>query len=150
MKLTSSAFPNGGQIPRKYTCQGGDVSPPFEIAGTPAGAKSLVLICEDPDVPTFIREDQLWVHWVLFNLSPNLRMIEEGRAPQGLVGRGTGGVEVYQGPCPPDREHRYYFRLYALDILLKLPRGSSKEEVESAMQGHVVAKAEYMGKYEKR
>ena len=102
---------------------------------------------QDPDVPPTIRKDELWVHWIIFNLPPTLRAIEEGSRPPGTVGKGTGNRTAYQGPCPPDREHRYFFTLYALDCLLSLPQGVVKEEVEKAMQGHILAKSELMGTY---
>lgn len=149
MKLTSIAFSHGGRIPKEFTIQGKDCNPPFEIEGVPKNAKSLVLICEDPDVPDEIREDNLWNHWILFNLSPNLRGIEMGKEPPGVVGKGTGGVVGYQGPAPPPgKEHRYFFKLFALDDKLNLSRGVSKEEVVQAMQGHILAQTELMGTYE--
>lgn len=150
MKLTSSAFKEGAEIPRLYTCQGKDFNPPLEIRDVPAHTKSLVLIMEDPDVPSSLREDQLWIHWVVFNLSPNLREIAERSSPPGVKGRNTGGRTGYMGPCPPDRRHRYFFKLYALNTLLSLTEGATREELLEAMEGHILAKAELMGTYEKR
>ena len=149
MRLTSPAFSHGGKIPRKYTCDGGDINPPLEISGTPLEAKSLVLIVEDPDVPLSLRADGLWVHWLVFDIGPRLREIVERSPPFATYGKGTTSLG-YQGPCPPDSEHRYFFKLYALDTLLKLPRGSSKKEVEDAMQGHILEKTELMGTYERK
>ncbi len=149
MQITSPAFLNGAKIPSKFTCEGKDTNPPLDFKDVPREAKSLCLIMEDPDVPHTIRKDGRWVHWILFNIPPTLRSIDEGSRPPGVLGKGTGNRTAYQGPCPPDRRHRYYFTLYALDTLLTLPQGSTKEEVEKAMQGHIVAKSELMGTYEK-
>lgn len=149
MKLTSSAFKQGDKIPSRYTCDGEDVSPPLEIADVPLQAKSLVLIMDDPDVPEFVRKEKMWDHWVLFNISPQVHKIEESSPPAGTRGRGTGGDLVYRGPAPPDREHRYFFKLYALDTLLSLKEGASKHEVEKAMTGHIIAQTELMGRYER-
>ncbi len=149
MKLSSSAFDQEGKIPSKYTCDGANVNPPLEIADVPAGAKSLVLIMDDPDVPKNLREDGMWDHWVVFNVPPSVREVREGEEPPGTHGTGTGGNEDYYGPCPPDREHRYFFKLYALDTELDLPAKASKAQVEEAMEGHILEKAELMGKYER-
>jgi Raf kinase inhibitor-like YbhB/YbcL family protein len=149
MKLSSSAFENGGKIPSKYTCDGKNINPPLCIEGVPQNAKSLVLIMDDPDVPEFVRKDRMWVHWIVFNMPAALKEIAENSAPLGIAGKGTGNQLIYQGPCPPDREHRYFFKLYALDILLSLSEGSTKQEVEKAMVGHTLASTELMGKYER-
>ncbi len=149
MKLISSAFQPGGRIPPKYTCDGPNVSPPLRIEGIPGGTKSLVLIMDDPDVPKSIRQDGMWDHWVVFDIPPDVQEIPEGQEPPGVAGKGTGGNTTYFGPCPPDREHRYFFKLYALDSFLKLPAGSSKAQVEKAMEGHILEKAELMGRYER-
>lgn len=146
LQLKSSAFEQGASIPSKYTCEGEDINPPFEIFDVPENAKSLVLLFFDPDVPTEFAADNLWVHWVLFNLSPSLQRIEEGKTPSGIVGMGTE-EEGYQGPCPPEEEHRYFFVLYALDSTLDLPSGSTKEQVENAMQGHIISQTSLMGVY---
>lgn len=150
MKLKSSAFSQGGKIPSVYTCEGKNLNPPLEIEGVPAAAKSLVLLMDDPDVPVAVRSDQMWDHWVVYNLSPKTRLIEEGKGAPGVMGKTTGGTMDYQGPCPPDREHRYFFKLFALDALLDLPKGVTKKEVLHAMQGHILATAELMGRYEKK
>jgi len=147
MKLASRAFKQGEKIPSIYTCDGKDINPPLEISGVPAGAKSLVLIMDDPDVPLFVRKDGLWVHWIVFNIPVETQEIRENEAPPGTAGTGTGGIHGYQGPCPPDREHRYFFKLYALDALLKLPQQVSKNQVEKAMEGHIMARTELMGLY---
>lgn len=150
MKLTSNAFEHGGKIPSKHTCDGENVSPPLSISDVPSGAKSLALIMDDPDVPKSVREDQMWDHWIVFNIPPDLKEIEEGEEPRGGVhGLGTNGNEEYFGPCPPDREHRYFLKLYALDAELDLPPRSSKKQVETAMEGHILERTELMGKYER-
>lgn len=150
MKLSSSAFSEGGSIPIKYTCQGENINPPLQIEGVPSLAKSLVLIMDDPDVPAYIRSDQMYDHWVVFNIPPSVRSIEENSTPQGLLGKSTNGKNEYVGPCPPDREHRYFFKLYALDTELSLKEGSSKQEVEKAMEGHLLAHTHLMGRYKKK
>lgn len=113
-------------------------------------AKSLVLIMDDPDVPSWVREDQMYDHWVLFNIAPTTIDFVENRPPLGIHGKNTSGENSYFGPCPPDREHRYFFKLYALDTMLALPGGVSKKEVEKAMQGHILAECQLMGRYEKK
>ena len=150
MKLTSSAFQNGGKIPSEYTCDGPNICPPLSLSAVPAEAKSLAIIMDDPDVPKSIRPDGMWDHWVVFNIPPGMREIEKGKEPEGTHGKGSGGNQDYYGPCPPDREHRYFFKLYALDAKLDLPAKSSKKQVETAMQGHTIAKAELMGRYERQ
>src|SRR3989344_5902265 len=120
MKLTSPAFENNSSIPAKYTCDGANINPPLAIADVPAAAKSLVLIMDDPDVPTTIRPDGTWDLWLVWNIDPAVDVINEGREPNGIIGLNTGGRAGYGGPCPPDREHRYFFKLYALDVALQL------------------------------
>src|SRR5262249_26956774 len=111
----------------------------------------LVLIMDDPDVPEYIRKDRMWVHWVLYDLDPHITGIEEGVLPKKVtLGKGTGGDIRYRGPCPPDREHRYFFKLYALDCMLNLERGAEKQEVEKAMEGHILAHAEFIGRYDRK
>lgn len=149
MKLTSSAFTEGGKIPSKYTCDGQDMNPELTISGVPAEAKTLVLIMDDPDVPASVRKEKMWDHWVIFNIPANTSKIPENTQPQGTPGKNTGGGLNYQGPCPPDREHRYFFKLYALDAELHLPKGASKQEVEKAMRPHIIAEAQLMGRYER-
>ena len=149
MQLTSTAFPNGGKIPSKYTCDAENVNPPLSITDIPPGAQSLVLIMDDPDVPKHLRADGIWDHWVVFDIAPSVTRIGENEEPQGTPGVGTGGNTTYHGPCPPDREHRYFFKLYALGVRLDLPAKSTKQAVEKAMQGQVLATAELMGRYER-
>ena len=149
MKLTSSAFEHEGKIPSKYTCDGDNINPPLAISDVPSEAKSFALIMDDPDVPKHLREDGMWDHWVVFNIPASLRDIKEGEEPAGTHGSGTSGNLDYFGPCPPDREHRYYFKLYALDTELDLQEKATKQQVEKAMEGHVLAEAELMGRYER-
>ena len=149
MKLSSPAFKDRSRIPALYTCEGDNINPPLEIKDVPPGPKSLVLIMDDPDVPRHLRPDGMYDHWILFNMLPSVRTIEENSAPVCNVGNNTAGHARYIGPCPPDREHRYFFKLYALDTMLKLPSGVTKKEVEKAMQGHILAEAGLLGLYEK-
>lgn len=149
MKLTSPAFVEGGIIPSLYTCEGKNINPTLEISGVPPQAKSLVLINDDPDVPKTLRPEGVYDHWVIFNMPPNTHKIAEHSTPPGIQGKSTNGKNQYVGPCPPDREHRYFFKLYALDTLLNLPAGATKKEVEHAMHGHIIAQCQLMGRYEK-
>lgn len=156
--LNTSAFGNGQSIPSKYTCDGDNVSPPLAIAGVPEGAKTLALIMDDPDVPKQLKPDGVFDHWTLFNLPAGRQAsltIEEGRTPEGaVVGANGAGKSAYTGPCPPAQyepsEHRYFFRLYALDAALDIPAGSSKSDVLAAMEGHIIGEAELMGRYKRK
>ncbi|MCP5469735.1 MAG: YbhB/YbcL family Raf kinase inhibitor-like protein [Chlamydiales bacterium] len=149
MKLSSSAFQHERSIPRIYTCQGKDINPPLDISGVPENAVSLVLIMDDPDVPKTLRPDGMFDHWVVFNIDPTLTHIEEDAQPFAIFGQNTYGENCYKGPCPPDREHRYFFKLYALDTNLSLKKGATKKEVETKMEGHILAQTELMGRYVK-
>lgn len=149
MQMTSPAFSEGGKIPSKFTCEGENINPELHLSGIPSSAKALVLIIDDPDVPAFVREDKMYDHWVVFNIPPSTTKIPENSQPSGIPGKNTGGGLTYVGPCPPDREHRYFFKLYALDEELNLSKGASKNEVEKAMQGHILAQTQLMGRYEK-
>jgi len=150
IKLTSSAFKDGEQIPRQYTCDGVNVSPPLEWSGVPKSAKTVAIIVEDPDAPS-----GTWVHWVVYNLpADNIGMVEnlpstENLKAGGLQGRNDFGNIGYGGPCPPSGTHRYLFRIYALDSDLALKAGATKAEVEKAMEGHIVAQGQLMGTYRK-
>jgi len=153
MKLTSPALPLNGKIPRKYTCDGDNISPPLNIENVPTTAKSLVLIMDDPDIPDSVKKKfniEVWVHWIVFNIPATITEIKEGQNPEGVLGKNTGGKKAYGGPCPPDREHRYFFKLYALDTKLNLPEGVTKRQVEEAMQGHILAQAELIGRYQRQ
>lgn len=149
MKISSPDFPQGGKIPSIYTCEGKNINPTLKITDVPPNAKALVLIMDDPDVPEFVRKDRMYVHWVVYNMPPTLAEIQKDSTPPGIVGKNTDGVQKYFGPCPPDREHRYFFKLYALDTALDLPPGATKKEVEAAMANCIVGQAELMGRYEK-
>ncbi|MEJ2587790.1 MAG: YbhB/YbcL family Raf kinase inhibitor-like protein [Deltaproteobacteria bacterium] len=149
MKLISYAFEHEGKIPSKYTCDGENINPPLRISEVPASAESLVLIMEDPDVPKHLREDGMWDHWVVFNMPTDITDIPEDSRPPGGLGVGTSGDMNYFGPCPPDREHRYFFKLYALDTELDLHEKPTKADVEAAMKGHVLEQTELMGRYER-
>ena len=150
MKLTSSAFNNSGRIPVKYTCDGENVSPPLTFEDIPENAASLVLIMDDPDVPTAVRPERNFDHWVLFNIPPETREIAEG-ASAGTPGVNGAGESAYTGPCPPPqyepKEHRYFFRLYALDTELSLSEGTTKAAVLEAIKSHILKEAELMGTY---
>jgi Raf kinase inhibitor-like YbhB/YbcL family protein len=151
MRIFSSAFREGDLIPPKYTCDGEDVSPPLEWEGVPGAAKSLALIVDDPDAPS-----GEFVHWLVFDIPTSENGVADGIGIAGpKVGGGTQGKNgfgetAYGGPCPPSGTHRYYFHLYALDATVGLPSGASRNEVESAMRSHIVAKAQLMGRYERQ
>jgi Raf kinase inhibitor-like YbhB/YbcL family protein len=141
--LRSKAFENNCEIPRKYTCEGVNVNPPLQIDGIPAKAKSLVLIVDDPDAP-----GGTWVHWVVWNIPPT-HQINEDEVP-GVQGINDFGVNLYGGPCPPSGTHNYHFRVYALNALLDLPEGSSRHDVELAMDNHIIGYGELVGVYHKK
>ena len=146
--LTSPAFAEGQAIAAVYTCEGRDVSPPLAWTDPPAGTKSFALISDDPDAP-----GKTWVHWVLYNLPPSVRALPEAVPPDRELADGTRqgmtdfGRIGYGGPCPPSGTHRYLFKLYALDVLLTLPPGATKPQLEEAMEGHLLAEAHLMGTY---
>ncbi len=149
MKLESTVFEENELIPSLYTCDGRDVIPPLTISGVPQEAKSLTLIVNDPDVPTSVRMEGEWDHWIVWNIPPLTTTIPEGQNPAGNTGLNTAGTKGYMGPCPPDREHRYFFLLYALDTVLTLPDNASKEELLKSMEGHIIEKTVLMGRYER-
>jgi Raf kinase inhibitor-like YbhB/YbcL family protein len=150
MEISSPSFKHGDFIPRKYTCDGDDVSPPLNWENVPDGTKSFALISDDPDAPM-----GTWVHWVLYNMPADLRSLPEGvpkikklenGSMQGITDFRRLG---YGGPCPPGGMHRYFFKLYALDTMLNLDTGASKVGVVKAMQGHILGQCELMGKYKR-
>ncbi len=145
MKITSSAFREKETIPPKYTCDGQDAIPPLKFEGVPEKAASLALIMDDPDAPM-----GTWDHWVVWNIPAKTTEIAEGKTPQGVVGKNSWGKNAWGGPCPPDRQHRYFFKLYALDTKLDLGANSKKSDVEKAMKGHVLAEAQLMGVYDRK
>ncbi len=145
--VSSTAFQEGGMIPRKYTCDDRDYSPQIGWTGIPAGAKSIALICDDPDAPA-----GTWVHWVVFNIPATVKELGEGVTA--LPAGARQGINdfrklPYGGPCPPGGTHRYFFKVYALDTLLTLKEGASKGELLRAMEGHVLAQGQLMGKYKR-
>ena len=142
MKITSSAFQEGGNIPSKFTCDGSDTSPPLQITGVPSEAKSLVLIADDPDAPS-----GLFTHWLVWNIPPQTNSISEGSAPKGVHGTNDFGKPDYKGPCPPPGTHRYSFKIYALDRELDLRDGAKRSQLDAAMKGHVVAQGVLVGRY---
>jgi Raf kinase inhibitor-like YbhB/YbcL family protein len=146
MKINSSAFQEGGTIPEKFSKNGQNVSPGLRIKEAPAEAKSLALIVDDPDAPV-----GLFTHWLVWNIDPKTTEIPEGSAPGGAVqGKNDFGETGYGGPQPPSGTHRYYFKIFALDRTLDLKPGAKRREVDAAMNGHVVAQGQLMGRYSKK
>ena len=146
MKLESPVFENNGNIPSKYTCDGENVNPPLEISEVPENAKSLVLIVDDPDAPM-----GTWVHWTVWNISSKTTEISENSVPEGAVeGMTDFGKPGYGGPCPPSGTHRYFFKLYALDATLDLDSSDKAKDIEKAMEGHILDKAELVGLYSRK
>lgn len=136
-----SIFENNEKIPAKYTADGDDINPGLEISGVPENARSLVLIMDDPDAPA-----GTWVHWVVYGIDPSTTSIKENSVP-GSLGINSWKKQSYGGPSPPSGTHRYFFKLYALDSELDLEEGASKEDVEKAMENHILDKAELIGLY---
>lgn len=151
LSLTSPAFAQGQPIPARFTCDGEDISPALNWGDPPAGTRSFVLILDDPDAPA-----GTWTHWVLFNIPADMRSLDEAvpaletLASGARHGKNSWGKLGYGGPCPPAGTHRYFFRLYALDVSLGLSPGAAKKDVQSAMQGHILAQGELMGTYARR
>lgn len=155
MNLTSSAFLPFSEIPKLYTCEGADQSPPLSWSGVPAEAKSLVLIIDDPDAPDPGNPKMIWVHWVLYNIPPSTTGLNSGASgadnlPLGTL-RGLNDAQQtgYHGPCPPVGRHRYFHKLYALDTMLPKLHQPTKTALEKAMQGHILAQCELVGTYKK-
>ncbi|MFZ2096478.1 MAG: YbhB/YbcL family Raf kinase inhibitor-like protein [Anaerolineales bacterium] len=143
IQLTSTAFKEGDTIPRIYTCDDQNVSPPLSWSGVPQGTISLVLIMDDPDAPSGTFD-----HWILFNLPPDLTGLSQDNHTVGMEGKNGFGRVGYGGPCPPrGSNHHYMFKIYALDASLALKTGSSKSQVEGAMRGHILAQGQMMGRY---
>jgi len=146
--ITSSAFTEGGMIPRQYTCDGEDISPPLAWTGVPEGTKSIALICDDPDAPV-----GTWVHWVLFNIPPSTRDLPASVPPKEALDNGAkhGTNDFrklgYGGPCPPGGTHRYYFKLYALDAEIPSEAGITKAQLLKEMEGHILAEGQLLGRY---
>ena len=150
LQITSSAFAEGQLIPKKYSCDGENVSPPLAWSGVPPEASTLALIADDPDAPA-----GTWTHWIVFNLPASATGLPEAVAATNKLENGAlQGTNSYRkvgygGPCPPGGTHRYYFRLYALDAPLTLSNGATAKDVQAAMQGHILATAELMGRYKR-
>ena len=154
MQLTSSAFTHEGRIPKKYTCESDDLSPPLQWGDAPAETKSFALIVDDPDAPDPAKPQRVYVHWVLYNIPANTTGLDENASRKNLPAGTITGVNDWDkaewgGPCPPIGRHRYFFKLYALDTILSGLSSPKKKDVESAMQGHILAQAELMGTYQK-
>jgi Raf kinase inhibitor-like YbhB/YbcL family protein len=152
LQLTSDAFVNGQSIPAKYTCIGKNISPALAWTEPPTGTQSFALIVDDPDAP-----GTTWVHWVLYNISPEMRSLQEDLPVTGknidpkaiFVGKNSSGAISYQGPCPPSGTHRYFFKFYALDTLISLLPGATKDQLLKAMEGHILAQTELVGTFSK-
>lgn len=151
IKITSLAFDEGGMIPPKYTCDGDDVSPPLKWTSVPEGAKSIALISDDPDAPV-----KTWVHWVIYNIPAGDTELAENVPPDKVLPNGArqGITDFrrigYGGPCPPSGTHRYFFKIYALDTEPDLEPGATKDDLLRAMQGHILAQGQLMGKYKRQ
>jgi Raf kinase inhibitor-like YbhB/YbcL family protein len=155
LAITSAAFGSDGAIPALYTCEGKDISPPLTWTGVPPGTRSLVLIVDDPDAPDPAAPKMTWVHWVLYNIAPTADGLPEAVTPGALppgtqVGINDWGRTGYGGPCPPIGRHRYFHKLYALDVVVPKLARADKRALEAAMKGHVLAHATLIGTYEKR
>lgn len=153
--LTSPAFLEGESIPAQYTCDGEDLVPPLAWSGVPAGARSLALIVDDPDVPDPAAPTRTWVHWVVYDIPPTAKGIAEGgggaRLPAGSrEGTNDWKRTAFGGPCPPIGRHRYFHKLYALDVTLPDLEAPTKAELEAAMQGHVLASSVLVGTYQRK
>lgn len=143
MKLTSSAFNYNNQIPPKYTCDGEDINPPLHFSDIPEGTRSFALTVDDPDAPS-----GNWDHWILWNIEPNVfEIAEDSIPPTAVSGDNDFKRTNWGGPCPPSGNHRYFFKLYALDSILVLEKGSRKSELLQAMEGHIIDRTELIGFY---
>jgi Raf kinase inhibitor-like YbhB/YbcL family protein len=155
LSLTSPVFAHNGEIPRNYTCQGKDISPALTWKDLPEGTKSLALVVDDPDAPDPAAPKRVYVHWVLYNIPASASGLQEAVSastlPRGtLQGKNDWDRTGYGGPCPPIGRHRYFHKLYALDTVLPDLKQPGKKELEKAMEGHVLGKAELVGTYQKR
>ncbi len=155
LSISSSAFRSGGEIPATFTCEGSDISPALAFGGIPARAKSLALIVDDPDAPDPKAPKTTWVHWVVYNLPPTATGLAEGVASKDLPPGTREGLNDwkrtgYGGPCPPIGRHRYYFKLFALDVVLADLGRPTTAQLEKAMDGHILERTDVMGMYQKR
>ena len=149
LQITSTAFGANGAIPSKYTCDGAGANPPLAFSGIPAKTESLVLIMDDPDVPKNLMPSGVFDHWLMWDLPATSTGFAEG-APEAKTGLNGMGQPGYVGPCPPDREHRYFFKLYALDSKLTGVKIANKQDLEAAMKGHILEQADLMGRYARK
>jgi Raf kinase inhibitor-like YbhB/YbcL family protein len=154
LKITSSAFQQGGSIPSLYTCEGRDISPPLAWSGAPPGTKSFALIVDDPDAPDPAKPQRVYVHWVVYNLPASTTALPENASKKGTPtgaaqGKNDWGKLEYGGPCPPIGRHRYFFKLYALDTELTGLSSPTKADLEGAMKARVVDSGELIGTYQK-
>lgn len=146
--LESSAFAANGMIPKKYTCEDQNISPPLSWSNIPENTLSFALIVDDPDAPVGV-----WDHWILFNIPASTKHFDENVTafPEGTVaGSNSYSETIYKGPCPPSGTHRYFFKLYALNVVLELKKGAKKDDLENAMKGHILGEAVLIGKYAKQ
>ena len=145
MKITSPAFADKQMIPQKYTCDGENINPPLQITEVPSNTQSLVLIVDDPDAPSGD-----WVHWLVWNINPETKLITENESPQGAIqGTNDFGKQNYGGPCPPSGIHHYQFKIYGLDTTLNLSSSSRKKDLETAMANHILDKDMLIGLYQR-
>jgi Raf kinase inhibitor-like YbhB/YbcL family protein len=156
MKVTSQAFSDSGIIPQRYTCEGENINPPLNLTDLPEATKSLAIVVTDPDIPEQVKNSmdiEIFNHWIAFNIAPDTKQIEAGQSV-GIQGENSSGNNGYTGPCPPAEyepaEHRYIFRVYALDTELDLPIGTKKEALQEKMNSHVCAEAKLVGRYKKQ
>ena len=154
LRIASPAFAHGESIPRRYTCDGDDISPALEWSGIPDDTRSLALIVDDPDAPDPAAPKRVWVHWVLYDIPPDIAGLREGIGgadlpPGTLEGLNDWKKVGYGGPCPPIGRHRYFFKLYALDCMLRDLEHPTKAKLERAIDGHVLARAELVGTFKK-
>lgn len=154
LSITSSAFDNSQAIPANYTCSGADISPPLNWSGVPDEARSLVLVVDDPDAPDPAAPKMTWVHWLVYNIPPDVAGLAENAEATGLPAGSEQGLNDWQhngygGPCPPIGRHRYFHKLYALDCVLQGLDRPTKAQLEAAMQGHVISQAQLVGTFEK-
>jgi Raf kinase inhibitor-like YbhB/YbcL family protein len=155
LSVRSTAFNDRGEIPRQYTCDGDDISPPLAWSGLPANTRSLALIVDDPDAPDPAAPKVTWVHWVLYNIPADAAQLAAGVVPADLPAGTKEGLNDWQrtgygGPCPPIGRHRYFHKLYALDTVLPDLKSPNKAALEQAMQGHILEQAELVGTYQRR
>jgi Raf kinase inhibitor-like YbhB/YbcL family protein len=153
LSLTSTSYKDGGEVPQKFTCQGGDASPQLSWSGLPAGTKSVAIVVDDPDAPDPAKPERTWVHWVLYDIPPTTLSLPEGKGapPAGArVGKNDWGKTTWGGPCPPIGRHRYFHKLFALDTVLGDLREPTKAQLEAAMQGHILGQAQLVATYQKK